>query len=88
MLVKQVPPVYPPEARAEHLQGSVVLSAIIGLDGHLRNVRSVSGAPLLIPAAIDAVKQWEYRPYYSGGIASEVQTLVVVQFSLADETKQ
>ena len=66
----------------------MVLNAIIGRDGHVRNVRPVSGPPLLVPSAIEAVRQWEYQPYYNQGVANDVQTLVVVQFSLAGKQSE
>ncbi|MFB3916306.1 MAG: TonB family protein [Terriglobales bacterium] len=86
MLLKQVPPVYPRAAREAHLQGSVVLKAVIGKDGLVKSLHPVSGNPVLTAAAVNAVKQWMYRPYYRDGEPQQVQTLVVVEFSLVDSS--
>ena len=82
LLVKQVPPVYPPLARQERIQGTVVLHAIIAKDGIVASL--VSGHPMLVNAAMDAVKQWHYKPYMVDGAAVEVQTTINVNFSLVD----
>jgi TonB family protein len=84
LLLKQIPPVYPPAARAANVQGPVVLKAMIRKDGLVGDLSILSGDPLLTQAAIDAVRQWVYRPYYRNGQPTEVETLVVVDFSLAD----
>ncbi len=83
LLVHQVRPVYPPLARAARIQGSVVLQAVIGKDGSIQNLRMISGHPMLAPAAIDAVKQWKYRPYFLNGEPVEVDTQITVNFTLA-----
>jgi protein TonB len=64
MLLRQVRPQYPSLARQARIQGTVVLQAVIGKDGRIENLQLVSGQPMLSQAAIDAVKQWLYRPYY------------------------
>jgi TonB family protein len=84
LLLKQVPPVYPPAARAARKQGAVVLKAIIGRDGLVKSLEAISGDALLAPAAMDAVRQWQYRPYYRDGQPFEVETMIVVEFSLAE----
>jgi protein TonB len=75
--------VYPQLARAARIQGQVVLQASIGKDGSIQNLRLVSGHPMLAPAAIDAVKQWKYKPYFLNGEAVEVDTQITVNFTLA-----
>lgn len=85
LLLKQVPPVYPVAARHAKIQGSVVLKAVIYKDGNVGELSIVSGHPMLVQAAMDAVKQWVYRPYYRNGEPMDVETLVVVEFSLAAE---
>lgn len=85
LLLKQVPPVYPIAARRAKIQGSVVLKAVIYKDGNVGELGVVSGHPMLVQAAMDAVKQWVYRPYYRNGQPIDVETLVVVEFSLAAE---
>jgi protein TonB len=87
MVLKRVAPQYPPAARAAHIQGAVVLRIVIGKDGLVKKLDAVSGEPMLVPSAITAVSQWMYRPYYRDGEPQEVETLVVVEFSLADNTR-
>jgi len=81
-LVHEVRPVYPPLARQARIQGTVMLQAIIGKDGSIENLRLVSGHPMLAPAAIEAVRQWRYRPYKLNGQPVEVETQVTVNFLL------
>jgi len=83
LLIHQVKPAYPALARQARIQGSVVLQAIIAKDGTIQNLRLVSGHPMLAPAAIDAVKQWRYKPYYLNGEPVEVETVVTVNFTLS-----
>lgn len=82
-LIYKPQPVYPPIARAGRIQGAVVLRAIISKTGTIENLQALSGPPLLIPAAIDAVKQWRYRPYVLNGEPVEVETRVTVNFILS-----
>jgi protein TonB len=83
LLIHQVKPTYPSLARQARIQGAVVLQAVIGKDGSIQNLRAVSGHPMLTPAAIDAVKQWRYKPYYLNGEPVEVDTQITVNFTLA-----
>ncbi len=76
-------PMYPAEAKAKHIQGAVHLRAVIGVDGIVKAVRVVDGDPLLGPAAVDAVRQWHYRPYQQDGHPVEVETSITVNFTLA-----
>jgi len=82
MVISKVAPSYPPDARAARIQGSVVMGVIIGKDGNVQYVRVISGDPMLAPAAIDAVKQWKYRPYILNGDPIEVDTQITVNFTL------
>jgi periplasmic protein TonB len=83
MLIRPaVQPVYPPLARQTRTQGTVVLAALIGPDGRIRNLRVMSGHPLLTQAAIDAVRQWRYRPTLLNGEPMEVDTTIEVRFVL------
>jgi protein TonB len=82
MLVHQVKPQYPPLAVQARIQGTVVLQAVIGKDGTVRDLHLVSGHPMLAPAAIEAVKQWRYRPYLLNDEPVEVDTQVNVNFTL------
>jgi protein TonB len=83
LLVRKVQPNYPPLAKQARIQGAVVLQAVIGKDGSIQNLRAVSGHPMLIQSAIDAVRQWKYKPYFLNGEPVEVDTQVTVNFTLA-----
>jgi len=83
LLVRKVPPAYPPLARQARIQGTVVLQAQISKNGDIENLQLVSGHPMLAPAAIEAVKQWKYKPYLLNGEPVEVETTVQVNFTLA-----
>ncbi len=83
LLVKKVQPNYPPLARQARIQGTVVLRAVISKDGAIEGLTLVSGHPMLAPAAIEAVKQWKYRPYLLNGEPVEVDTEVLVNFTLS-----
>ena len=82
MLVHRVEPVYPMPARLNRIQGEVTMAAIISREGTIANLRAISGNPLLVHAAIDAVQQWRYRPYILNGNPVEVETHIVVNFHL------
>ncbi|MGC2108028.1 MAG: energy transducer TonB [Candidatus Korobacteraceae bacterium] len=84
MLIRQVKPEYPSLARQARVQGTVILQATIGKDGSIENLRVISGHPMLAPAAIDAVKQWRYKPYYLNGEPVEVETYINVNFTLGE----
>jgi protein TonB len=81
-LTYQVKPVYPPLARQARVQGTVKLEAVIDREGRIRNLRVLSGPPLLVKAAVDAVLQWRYEPTYLNSVAAEVLTQVDVNFTL------
>lgn len=81
-LIRRVQPVYPPLARSARIQGSVVLVAVISKAGTIENLRLLSGHPMLVPAAIDAVSQWRYRPYILNAEPIEVETQITVNFIL------
>jgi protein TonB len=83
LLVKKVNPNYPPLARQARIQGVVLLQAQISKDGRIENLQLISGHPMLAPAAIEAVKQWVYRPYLLNGEPCEVDTQIQVNFTLA-----
>lgn len=83
LLVQKVEPQYPTLARAARVQGDVVLSAVIDTNGQITNLQLVSGHPMLVPAAIAAVKQWRYKPYLLNGQPVEVETTITVIFSLS-----
>jgi protein TonB len=81
-LVRKVDPVYPPIAKTAHVSGTVVLHAIIGKDGSVQNLEYVSGPGLLMKSAMDAIKQWRYKPTMLNGEPVEVDTTISVVFSL------
>ena len=82
-LIRRVQPLYPPLARAARIQGSVVLAAVISKDGSMEGLKLISGHPMLMQAAVQAVSQWRYRPYILNGEAIEVETQITVNFILA-----
>ena len=83
LLVRRVQPNYPPLARQARIQGVVVLQAQISKEGNIENLQLISGHPMLAPAAIEAVKQWKYKPYLLNGEPVEVETQVQVNFTLS-----
>jgi len=83
LLVRKVDPVYPPLARQARISGTVVLRVLIGTDGSIENLTLVSGHPMLVPAAIEAVKQWKYKPFLLNGQPLKVDTEVTVNFALS-----
>jgi periplasmic protein TonB len=83
-LLNRTTPSYPPLARQTHTQGDVLLHAIIGKDGSIQQLEAVSGHPLLVQAALDAVKLWRYQPTLLNGQPVEVETTISVQFHLAE----
>ena len=86
LLIYRIEPTYPPVAREAHIQGVVVLAAIIDKDGNIQNLQVVSGHPMLAPAAIEAVKQWRYKPFLLSGQPLEVETAVTVTFQLRGDS--
>jgi protein TonB len=84
-LIYRVEPTYPPLAQQAHIQGAVVLVALIDRAGNVQSLQVVSGHPLLVRAAIDAVKQWRYQPLLVNGQPIEVETTVTVNFRVHSE---
>ncbi len=82
-LIRQPKPVYPPLAKQARISGVVKLNAIIGKDGTIQNLTVASGHPLLVPAAMEAVKQWVYQPTLLNGEPVEVVTQIDVNFTLS-----
>src|SRR5271157_3145151 len=83
LLIHKVQPTYPPLARQARVQGTVVLQALIGKDGTIQNLHVVSGHPMLTSSALEAVKQWRYKPYYLNNEPVEVETTINVVFTLS-----
>ncbi len=81
-IIRQVTPMYPPIAKTAHISGTVILHAIIGKDGSVQDLQYVSGPPLLMKSALDAVKQWRYKPTLLNGEPVEVDTTISVVFTL------
>jgi protein TonB len=82
-LIYQLQPVYPPLARTAHVEGPVVLAALISKDGTIENLRVLTGHPMLVRSAVEAVSQWRYRPYILNSEPVEVETQITVNFFLA-----
>jgi protein TonB len=79
-LLKKVEPAYPRVAQLASVSGVVKLHAIIAKDGSIQSLSVISGHPLLAPAAVEAVRQWRYRPYRLNGEVVEVETFITVNF--------
>ena len=86
-LMRQVAPIYPPLARQARITGEVLLDVIINKDGTMQNIKLVKGHPLLVPAAMEAVKQWVYQPTLLNGAPVEVVTQIAVNFTLNDKPR-
>jgi protein TonB len=87
-LVQQARPVYPPLAKQARIQGVVRLQAVIAADGTMKNLAVISGHPLLVPAALEAVRQWVYATTLLNGEPVEVITQIDVNFTLSDQPPQ
>lgn len=83
-IISQTKPEYPPEARAKQIHGDVVLRAIIDKEGKISEVHVLSGDDVLAKAAVEAVRQWRYKPMLSDGVPTEVETTITVSFSLLE----
>ena len=81
-LIRQVQPVYPPLARQARIQGDVVLDSVIDTRGNVTQMKAISGSPLLVTAAFDAVEQWRYQPTLLNGQPVPIEMLVTVHFQL------
>ena len=81
-LLHQTMPKYPRAAKTAHIEGTVVLKAIIKKDGTIGDLQFVSGPPELVKAAVDAVKKWRYKPRMLNGEPSEATTTISVVFTL------
>jgi protein TonB len=82
VLAPQARPVYPEEAKEKRIQGTVKLRAVIARTGELRNIEVLEGDPLLVPAALTAVRQWRYAPCLMNSEPLEVVTPIDVNFNL------
>ena len=82
LLIRQQTPLYPPLAVQAHIEGNVVLRAIIDKEGKVSELQVISGPPLLVKAALDAVRQWRYKPTTLNGYPVEVETTITVTFTL------
>lgn len=81
-LLHKVDPVYPPIARAARVSGTVTLEVVVGKDGNVQDLKVIRGHPLLVQAAVDAVRQWRYKPVLLNGEPVEVESVVAVNFKL------
>ena len=86
MTLTKVNPVYPEEAKAAHVQGAVILHAIISKQGTIEKLEIISGSGMLRQSSIDAVSKWTYKPYLLNGKPVEVETSITVNYTLGDST--
>jgi TonB family protein len=84
-LVLKVNPTFPTLAKNARISGKVILDAVISADGTIQKLNVRSGHPLLVPAAVDAVKQWRYSPTLLNKVPVEVQTMIEVTFILNNQ---
>jgi periplasmic protein TonB len=82
-LLKRVQPEYPKKARSKHVEGTVVMQAVISKTGDIKDLKVISGDELLVGSAVKAVSQWKYRPYLLQGQPVEVETQITVNYQLA-----
>lgn len=82
MIRHRVEPVYPWDARVNHITGDVVLQATIDRQGNITNLRAVKGDPILVKSAVKAVSQWKYHPYVLNGEVVEVETTVLIKYHM------
>lgn len=85
LLIKRVQPQYPEDARHRRIEGQVFLRAVVDKNGDVESLTLVQGHPLLAPAAIQAVKQWKYKPYLIDGKPVAVETQITVAFQLSGQ---
>jgi TonB family protein len=81
-VVARVQPHYPEEARQQRIQGGVVLKALVGADGSVQELKVISGDPLLVQAATEAVRQWRFQPHRSKGESTGFETRITINFLL------
>lgn len=81
-LSRKIDPVYPSEARVQRVEGAVMLDALVGEDGNVREVTVTSGPPVLAKAAIQAVRQWRYQPFLLNGKPVSIHNQITIQFKL------
>jgi len=81
-IINKTTPSYPAIAKTAHVSGTVILHAIIGKDGSIKELQYISGPPLLLKSAMDAVKEWRYKPTQLNGEPVEVDTTIDVVFTL------
>ena len=81
-LLRKIEPQYPQMAKVAHIQGDVILAATISKNGTIENLHQISGHPILVQAAMEAVKQWRYKPYLLNGEPVEVETTIKVSFKM------
>ena len=80
LLVHRVEPVYPADARKQHLQGVIAVNLIVGRDGSVESMRALNGPDLLAQAAMDALRWWKFEPYRVNGEAAVAETTLAVEF--------
>jgi protein TonB len=80
LIIKRVQPKYPRTALQAHAQGAVQIEATINKEGFVTRPKVLSGEPVLARAALEAVSQWRYKPYYLDGAPVEIQTQITINF--------
>jgi hypothetical protein len=88
LLIKRIDPVYPASALAEHGSTLVAMHVIVSKTGDVKDVQPVSGSKLLLPIAMEAVKQWRYKPYLMNGEPVEVETVITIEYLFGAAAKE
>ena len=83
MLVHRVDPIYPQLAKTLHRAGQVHIKAVISMEGKIESLQVLDGDPLLIQSALEAVRQWRYKPTLLNGSPVEVETVITVVYTLS-----
>jgi protein TonB len=78
LAISQPPPIYPPITKDDHVPGAIILHAIISKQGDVENLSVISCPPKIIPATLDAVRKWKYKPYLLNGLPVEVETTITL----------
>ena len=80
-LIHQVAPIYPAQAKLAQINGTVVVQAVVGKDGSVTKVKALRGPPILIQSALEAVRQWRYKPFAVNGEPAEADVEISLKFA-------
>jgi protein TonB len=81
LAISQPQPIYPPITKDDHVAGTIILHALISKQGDIEDLSVISGSPKIVPATLDAVRMWKYKPYLLHGLPVEVETTITLNVS-------